>query len=130
METGSLLNLTKRSETGLEDNRPGEDKGFVAAKAFSTLVANAARESVKDTLGPDVVSILESNGLFENLTSPFEFDKHLSLIFGNGAKVLERMVVKELYREIGMSYNSGEVFSYSDCIDAAREFCFVRARVK
>ena len=130
METVVLLNLTKRSEVRLEDNHRDENREIVEATTFSTLLANAARESVKDTLGVDIVGILESKGLFENLASPWEFEKQLSAIFGNGAKVLERMVVKELYREIGMSYNSGEVFSYGDCIDAAKEYCFVRARVK
>jgi hypothetical protein len=131
METYGSLTLTRRSGNRQEIGAPGSgDRGIVEEKAFYDLVANATREGVRDTLGPDVAAILESKGFLENLNDPVEFDRQLTSVFGNGAKVLERLVVKELYHELGIGYNSQTPFNYRELLDAAKEVCFVRSRVK
>ena len=123
--------LNRRSDNKSEMGQSRvEDRRIVEGKVFSDLVANATRQGVKDTLGPDVVAILESKGFLDRVDDPVEFDRQLTSLFGNGAKVLERLVVKELYRELGIGFNSQTPFNYRESLDAAREVCFVRSRVK
>lgn len=107
-----------------------EDRRLVEEKAFNDLVANATRQGIKDTLGPDTVGILESKGFLDNVDEPVEFDRQLTSVFGNGAKVLERLVVKELYRELGISYNTQTPFSYQEFLAAAKAVCLTGSRIK
>ena len=131
MESYSSLTLNRRS-----DNKPDtvqlrvEDHRMLVDNTFSELVMNATRQGVKDTLGSDVVAVLESKGFLDNVDDPVMFDRQLTSVFGNGAKVLERLVVKELYHELGIGYSSQAPFNYRELLDAAREVCFVRSRVK
>jgi len=125
------LTLTRRSGPKQDTGESGtEDRRIVEENAFSTMVVNATRQGVKDTLGPDVVGILESKGFLDNADDPVEFDRQLTTVFGNGAKVLERLVVKELYHELGIAFNSSTPFSYSDSLEVAKQYCFVRGRVR
>ena len=131
MESYSSLTLNRRSDDKLEARQSGfGERRIVEEKTFTELLANATRQGVRDTLGPDVVAILESKGFLDNVDDAIVFDHQLTSIFGNGAKVLERLVVKELYHELGIGYSSQTPFNYRDLLDAAREVCFVRSRVK
>jgi len=42
------------------------------------------------------------------------------LTFGNGSVVLERMIVKALYRKLGIRSDSTIGFDYAKALDAAR----------
>jgi len=131
VEIFNSLTLTRRSDQRLEAGQAEvEDRRIVEEKAFSSMVMNATRQGVRDTLGPDVVSILESKGFLDNVDDPVEFDRQLASVFGNGAKVLERLVVKELYHELGIAFNSSTPFSYSESLEVAKQYCFVRGRVR
>lgn len=131
MESYSSLTLNKSADTklGLKQSTT-EDRRIAEERTFSQLVLNATRQGVRDTLGSDVVAVLESKGFLDNIDDPIGFDRQLTSVFGNGAKVLERLVVKELYHELGIGYNSQTPFNYRELLDAAREVCFVRSRVK
>ena len=99
-------------------------------EAFSTVLANATCEGVKDVLGPDVLQVLVSRGLLDNVGNPSEFERQLAVLFGNGTKVLERLIIKELYRELGIPYDSTSSFDYREKIEIAKEFCLTNAKAK
>jgi len=49
-----------------------------------------------------------------------EFSKALEGVFGVGAHVLEKVILKRLYTRLGLEFNEGEGLSFKDCVDAAR----------
>ena len=110
--------------------RPLEDTRSAEEKALSAVLLNAACESITDALGIDVLQILVSRGIMDELDNPAEFDRQLRLLFGNGAVVLERLVAKELCHELGIPYTSTSAFDYKESIQVAREFCMVKGKVK
>ena len=112
----------------VDASRPDRDNRMAEEKAFSTVLLNATSQSLRDALGGDVLQILESRGLLRCADDPSEFDRQLQSFFGSGAKVLERLVVKELYRELGIAHDSVS-FNYGESLDIAKEFCFVEARL-
>ena len=94
------------------------------------MLVNATCDGVRDALGTDVLQVLVSRGLLDNVNNPPAFDRQLASLFGNGTKVLERLVIKELYRELGIPYNSASSFDYGASLEIAKEFCFAKARAK
>jgi len=73
-----------------------------------------------DILGENVLSLLISKGMLDNAENPGELERQLSLTFGNGSVVLERMIVKALYRKLGIRSDSTIGFDYAKALDAAR----------
>src|SRR5712692_3737916 len=106
------------------------DQRFAAEKAFSSVLVSTVREAVGNALGRNVLEILTSKGLLDDTNNSKEFDRKLQLLFGNGAAVLERIVVKDLDRKLGIRYDSQASFDYEKSLETAREVCFVESRLK
>jgi len=77
-----------------------------------------------------VLEILTAKGLLDDASNSKEFDRKLQSIFGNGAAVLERIVVKDLNRKLGIPYNSEARLDYEKSLETAKEVCFVESKLK
>ncbi len=106
------------------------DQRFAAEKAFSSVLVSTVREAVGDALGRNVLEILTSKGLLDDASNSKEFDRKLESLFGNGAAVLERIVVKDLNRKLGIRYDSEASFDYGKSLETAREVCFAESRLR
>src|SRR5438876_10003054 len=106
------------------------DQRFAAENAFSSVLASTIREAVGDALGRNVLEILTLKGLLDATNNSKEFDSKLRSLFGNRAAVLERIVVKDLNRKLGIRYDSEASFDYEKSLETAREVCFVESRLK
>ena len=106
------------------------DQRFAAEKEFSSVLVSTVREAVADALGRNVLEILTSKGLLDDASNSKEFDRKLELLFGNGAVVLERIVVKDLNRKLGIRYDSEASFDYGKSLETAREVCFAESRLR
>ena len=106
------------------------DQRFAAERAFSSVLVSTVREVVGDALGRNVLEILTSKGLLDASNNAKEFDLKLQSLFGNGAAVLERIVVKDLNRKLGIPYDSEARFDYERSLETAKEVCFVESRLK
>lgn len=110
--------------TGYErpsQNLRKEDSRLANERAFSSLLAACISESIADALGNDVLSILVSKGLLDNAENPRELAGQLSSIFGNGSKVLERIIVKGLYQRLKIPFDSNLGFDYGNALEVARD---------
>ena len=106
------------------------DQRFTAERAFSSVLVSTVREVVGDALGRNVLEILTSKGLLDASNNAKEFDLKLQSLFGNGATVLERIVVKDLNRKLGIPYDSEARFDYEKSLETAKEVCFVGSSLK
>jgi hypothetical protein len=106
------------------------DQRFAAEREFSSVLVSTVREAVVDALGRNVLEILTSKGLLDAASNSKEFDRKLQSLFGNGAAVLERIVVKDLNRKLGIRYDSEASFDYEKSLETAKEVCFVESRLK
>jgi hypothetical protein len=106
------------------------DQRFAAEKAFSSVLIDSVVEAVANALGRNVLEILVSKGLLDNSDNAKEFDKTLQSLFGKGSSVIERIVVKDLYRKLGIPYDSEARFDYENSLDTAKAVCFVENRLK
>jgi hypothetical protein len=102
---------------------------FAAEKAFSSVLVSTIREAVGNALGRNVLEILTSKGLLDATSNSKEFDRKLQSLFGNGAVVLERIVVKDLDRKLGIRYDLEAGFDYEKSLEIAREVCLVESRL-
>jgi len=105
------------------------DQRFAAERAFSSVLVSTVREAVGNALGRNVLEILTSKGLLDDASNSREFDRKLQLLFGNGAAVLERIVVKDLDRKLGIRFDSEAGFDYSKSLETAREVCLMESRL-
>lgn len=115
--------------TGIADLRIGLSTGnshIAHEKAFSILVKDCIRRAIGNALGQSVLGILLSTGLLDDATDPQDFHRQLLPTFGNGAAVLERLIVKELYRSLNIPDSSQEHFEYGEALAVARDTLFVR----
>jgi hypothetical protein len=106
------------------------DQRLTAERAFSSVLVSTVREAVGNALGRNVLEILTAKGLLDDASNSKEFDRKLELLFGNGAAVLERIVVKDLNRKLGIRYDSEARFDYGKSLETAKEVCFVGSRLK
>jgi hypothetical protein len=68
--------------------------------------------------------------LLDDASNSREFDRKLQSLFGNGAAVLERIVVKDLSRKLGIRYDSEARLDYEKSLETAKEVCFLGSRLK
>jgi hypothetical protein len=111
-------------------NSFGPDQRLSAEKAFSSVLISTVREAVGDALGRNVLEILASKGLLDDASNSKEFDRKLQSFFGNGAAVLERIVIKDLDRKLGIRYDSEANFDYQKSLETAKEVCLMESRVR
>ena len=106
------------------------DQSFAAEKVFSSVLTGSIVEAVANALGRYVLDVLVSKGLLDNSDNPREFDKSLQSLFGNGSSVIERIVVKDLYRKLSIPYNSEARFDYEKSLETAKQVCFAENRLR
>jgi len=106
------------------------DQRLDAERAFSSVLVNTVREALENALGRNVLEILASKGLLDDAGNSLEFDRKLQSLFGNGATVVERIVVKDLNRKLGIPYNSEVRLDYRKSLETAKEVCFMGSRLR
>jgi hypothetical protein len=99
-------------------------------KTFSSMLQLSIGEGIRAALGQAILGVLNGQGLFNEATDPKEFHRKLQLVFGNGATVLEKVIVKDLFRKLNVPYNSQERFDYGEALVRAKEACAVEASTK
>jgi hypothetical protein len=92
-------------------------------KTFSSMLQLSIGEGVRAALGQAILAVLNGQGLFNEATDPKEFHRKLQSVFGNGAGVLEKVIVKDLFRKLNIPYNSQEHFDYGEALERAKEAC-------
>jgi hypothetical protein len=102
-----------------------EDSDPAYEKAFLSILADSICESIHDTMGKDVLSLLVSKGFLDDMANPRELDKQLSSVFGNASLMLERIIIKGLYLKLSIPYDSNLGFYYSNALDVARNVFLV-----
>ena len=107
-----------------------ENSKLAGEKAFSSVLTESVCDAVGDALGKNVLSILVSKGLLDNANNPKELERQLSLTFGNGSAVLERIIVKGLYQKLRVPFDSTVGFDYAKALDLARNVLFEEIRRK
>jgi hypothetical protein len=99
-------------------------------KTFSSMLQLSIGEGVRAALGQAILGVLNGQGLSNEATDPKEFHRKLQSVFGNGAGVLEKVIVKDLFRKLNIPYNSQERFDYGEALERAREACAVEVPKK
>ncbi len=99
-------------------------------KTFSSMLQLSIGEGVRAALGEAILGVLNGQGLFNEATTPKEFHRKLQTVFGNGATVLEKVIIKDLFRKLNIQYNSQEHFDYGEALERAKEACAVEAPTK
>lgn len=55
----------------------------------------------------------------EIVRNPREFADALEMIFGVGARVIEESILKNVYRDLGLSYEEDKDFDFAECLREA-----------
>lgn len=97
-------------------------------KTFLSMLQLSIGEGVKAALGQAILGVLNSQGLFNEATDPKEFHRKLQSVFGSGAGVLEKVIVKDLFRKLNIQYNSQERFDYGESLERAKDACATEAQ--
>lgn len=94
---------------------------------FESILQESAREAFRSALGDTILGILTSREMLENLGDPQEFTERLQSVFGaSGAKTLQFIVAKELYRQVNLSFDPDGSFDYAMFVKSAREAFLAR----
>jgi hypothetical protein len=100
-----------------------ENTANAQEKVFSSMLQHSVNEGVKAALGQAILGILTDQGLFDKVTDPKEFHRKLATVFGNGATVIEKIIIKDLFRKLSLPYTSQDYFNYGDDLERARQAC-------
>jgi hypothetical protein len=99
-------------------------------KVFSSLLRDSIGDGIRGALGQAILGVLVDQGLFDNASNVKEFHRKLQTVFGNGAFVIEKVVIKDLFRKLALPYISQEPFNYGDALEEARAAYSREARSK
>src|SRR5260370_34159680 len=99
-------------------------------KTFSSMLQLSIGEGVKAALGQAILGVLDGQGMFNEAAEPKEFHRKLQSVFGSGAGVLEKVIVKALFRKLNIPYNSQERFDYGESLERAKDACATDAQKK
>jgi len=89
-------------------------------RKFNSLVIDSFLECVE--FGGVILRFLELNSSFrrDELTEkPELFAKELEDLLGDGAKIIEERIIRNLYAKIGIEYVEKEGYTFSDYIKCA-----------
>jgi hypothetical protein len=97
-------------ERGLSEERPGQK----SQQSFLKAVHDSLCDGIESLLGKSALDVLIEKYHLDKLTNaPQELHDQLSHIFGSGAIVLERIIVKELYNTCNLPLEDTEPFSFN-----------------
>ena len=114
---------TSENEFRIAWKTNAENAAKAQEKVFSSMLQLSVNEGVKAALGQAILGILTDQGLFNNLTDPKEFHRKLQTVFGGGATVIEKIIIKDLFRKLSVPYTSQDYFNYGDDLERARQAC-------
>ncbi len=127
---GSSISPMPQDDFRANWNMSRTNSKLAQEKTFSSMLQLSIGEGVKAALGQAILGVLNGQGLFNEATDPKEFHRKLQTVFGNGATVLEKVIVKDLFRKLNIPYNSQEHFDYGEALERAKEACSVEAPTK
>ncbi len=124
----SPLNLRKPSGISNQTLNPGPVTSIQAEeRTFLSALDQSISEGIRDSMGPQTLGMLRDRGFLDHPADPNQFHRQLTTLFGNGAVVLEKIIVKELYRKLNLSYDSSGQLDYGNALVRARQVCTVGA---
>jgi hypothetical protein len=99
-------------------------------KTFSSLLRDSVGDGIRGALGQAILGVLADQGLFDKASDPKEFHMKLQSVFGNGATVIEKVIIKDLFRKLNIPYTLQGPFEYGEALETARETCAQEGRTK
>ena len=97
-------------------------------KEFSEILRESIVDGVRLVLGEDVMKAVFLHLGPIQFENPSEFHNKLSCIFKQGAEVLEKMIVKELYQKLDVPYEDKGDFNFERYVNHARDFSIGRLK--
>ncbi len=96
---------------------------------FWSVLEDSAREALKNALGDLILGVLTAQKMLENLANALEFTERLRIVFGtSGAKTIQFVIVKELYRRLNLPFDPEGLFDYATFLQAAKNSFSKRRR--
>lgn len=95
---------------------------------FATVLRDCCYDGIKFTLDESCMKAILFHLGSVKVENSREFHVKLSSVFGEGAEVLEKIIVKELFRRLNVSYEEGRDFDFERYVNHAREFSTIRLK--
>ena len=121
--------MLKLRSSGLSNTEPGHEKpqsrgsAELRPRPFDLILKNSIDEVFRYALGEGGAQALKYNlKLGEYWENPKEFHNRLVSVMKDGALVLEYLIVKDLFRELGAGYEVVRPIDFGKRIASARKF--------
>lgn len=89
---------------------------------FYNILRHSMTQVLEDVLGKAALGVLVAHYRLDDLArSPEKIHEVLWTVFTNGAVVLEKLIVKDLFREVGMLREEDGDFDFGRFVAKARE---------
>ena len=127
---GSPVSTIPQNDFRTSWNTNRTNSALAQEKTFSSLLNDSIGDGIRGALGQAILGVLTDQGLFDKASNPKEFQIKLQSVFGNGATVIEKVIIKDLFRKLNIPYTFQGPFNYGEALDKAREACTAEARTK
>ena len=111
-----------------KDTRPEIPRAAVggaialASNDFTKLLHGCMLDKLEELIGKNTTKLLLFHfKLDQNIANPREFHRRLELLLSEGAMILEKSIVRELYRRLNISYDEASPFEFEKCVDRAKK---------
>ena len=103
------------------------DAASFASNGFTELLRRCILEESEKVIGGAVTrSLFFRLKLDQRIDDPGEFHRQLQSVLSAGAIVLEKSIVRELFRRLNISCEEERPFEFEKCVDRAKKIFAVR----
>lgn len=100
----------------------GSDLALRDHSLFWTMLQDCAKDALKSALGDVILGILSGQKMLDDLSNAVEFTDRLKVVFGSsGAKTLQFVIMKELYRRLNLPFEPDGSFDYASFLQTAKK---------
>jgi len=107
-----------------------DTKVLVDTIEFSNTLHESILDVLKNVLGEPSVKAILFHLEPVQLENPKEFHIKLSSIFGEGAEILEKIIIKELFQRLNLPYEERSGFDFENNVEQAKEASEKEAKLR
>ena len=105
-----------------DDAFGSSDPAFRDQPLFWTMLQDCAKDALRSALGDVILGILSGQKMLDDLSNATEFTDRLKVVFGtSGAKTLQFVIMKELYRRLSLPFKPDGSFDYATFLQDAKK---------
>ncbi len=122
MFSQSPVRSTNPAKSGLSEANVEASRLKTAEESYDLIVRTSIADGLRNLLGESAATATLYHLQFHStIGSPKLLSEKLHSLFRDGAEIIERIIVKELFQNLALSYEDSSHFDFNSCLTRAKK---------